>query len=77
MNEFTDDTPMPFGDHKGKPLGRVPAQELLNWHKRYEGHNFTFPPHQRLYHYIEDHLSVLQDEVEAVRIHKLRNPQIL
>jgi hypothetical protein len=27
--EFTDDTPMPFGQHKGKPMRDVPADHLL------------------------------------------------
>lgn len=28
--EITDDTPMPFGKHKGKPMGEVPTN-YLDW----------------------------------------------
>ena len=28
--ELTDESPMPFGDYKGTPLGNVPDQYLLN-----------------------------------------------
>ena len=33
--EFNEQTAMPFGMHKGIPLGDVPADYLLRWHKKY------------------------------------------
>jgi uncharacterized protein (DUF3820 family) len=55
--EYDDDTPMPFGAHKGKKLANVPATYLLwcyeqSWCK---GHLRT---------YIQNNLDVLKKEVQ-------------
>lgn len=65
MNEeYTDETPMPFGAHKGKPLEKVPANYLLWLHKNLQPNT---PTNRLLLAYIKDNLDVLQKEISEAK----------
>jgi uncharacterized protein (DUF3820 family) len=55
---WTDESPMPFGKHKGKKLSEVPASYLL-WCYDQPGMNNNWP---QLLSYIEDNLETLTDQ---------------
>lgn len=55
MSELTDQSPMPFGVHKGQPMERVPASYLL-WLRDNNCRD------QRVSKYIEDNLAALCKE---------------
>lgn len=58
---YDDDTPMPFGIHKGKRLENVPAAYLLWLYRDKEG-VFSGPTVEKLRAYIKDNLDVLEKE---------------
>jgi hypothetical protein len=55
--KYTDESLMPFGQHKGEKLANVPARYLL-----YILENFKL--HDNLKKYIEDNKRVLEAEVK-------------
>lgn len=55
--EFTDETLMPFGKHKGVKMANVPAQYLLFL---YEQGNIV----GHLKRYIEDNLTVIKEQAK-------------
>lgn len=56
-NPLTDNSPMPFGQHKGKAMANVPAQYLLWLYNKGVAHG----PVGR---YILDNLEALKSEVK-------------
>lgn len=54
--EYSDDTPMPFGKHKGSRLRHVPASYLLWWYEQ-KGDGF-----QELRRYIAKNKHALEVE---------------
>jgi uncharacterized protein (DUF3820 family) len=54
--EYDDLTPMPFGEHRGKPLQDVPASYMHWWWTKTERSN------ARLERYIEKNLAALKME---------------
>ena len=63
MAAFTDETPMPFGKHKGAPLKDVPADYLL-WLADQDGFAERNP---ELSAYVEKNRALLDDEQEEER----------
>lgn len=59
MNALTDQSPMPFGAHKGKKMENVPASYLLWLWEECEVWN---QPHRDIHQYIADSLSALMKE---------------
>lgn len=57
---LTDQSPMPFGEHKGKLMEDVPAEYLI-----WLINNGKLTPEVR--EYIEDNMDVLQAEVKRKR----------
>lgn len=64
---MTDETPMPFGKHKGKPMQRVPADYLL-W--LWEGTNSPMLHKEKggLANYIRTNFSAIEQEAPNVII---------
>ena len=66
MDYITDNTPMPFGRHKGTPVGSVPAVYLLylydkGWLK------------DNLKQYVLTHMAELQEERDNVLKYKQKH----
>lgn len=59
---LTDNSPMPFGKHKGQALANVPASHLL-W--LYTQREFS---HAALKEYIADNLDVLHTQAQAEKL---------
>lgn len=59
MNKLTDQSPMPFGKHKDKPMEKVPASYLLWLWEECEVWN---QPERDIHHYIVDNLTALTKE---------------
>lgn len=60
MEEWTDQTIMPFGTHKGKKLANVPGEYLLWVFKQ----DWIRPPLRR---YIQANMDVIRDEITRER----------
>lgn len=58
MSAVDDETEMPFGKHKGTPIGEVPASYLLWWFNENPQHNAA------LFAYIEKNLKTLEAEAK-------------
>lgn len=50
---YNDNTPMPFGEYKGRKLANVPANRLIWYYNNYE----NLDP--KLKQYIEDNMNML------------------
>lgn len=61
MAQLTDESPMPFGKHKGKKLANVPADYLL-WIYG----SGILPSFKNLEEYIEENMNVLKQEMGRV-----------
>jgi uncharacterized protein (DUF3820 family) len=61
--KYTDQTLMPFGMHKGKALGNVPADYLLFLYRKALNN-------EPLRRYIEDHLEILEAEEKIIQAEK-------
>lgn len=74
MLTFNDETPMPFGKHKGTPLGQVPAAYLMWVQENVEADT---PVRGALRAYIEEnHAAIemeLQEDEASHRPHGKRN----
>jgi hypothetical protein len=57
--EITDNTPMPFGKHRGKKMANVPAPYLLWLHN-------SICDHPGVRKYINDNLEGLKKEVSQI-----------
>jgi hypothetical protein len=68
--EFDDETPMPFGKHRGEPLGRVPASYLSWLGENLEGDS---PVRLALLAYIAENAAAieleLREDAESHRPH--------
>ena len=65
MRKLTDESPMPFGKHKGKDMDEVPAGYLLWLYDELQGD--SKPVAKALMDYIEDNRDVLEKEVKEHR----------
>ena len=63
MTKFTDSTPMPFGEHKGKKMEDVPASYLLWLYNEFSKDAILFGTKAELWEYIDDNKACL--EIEA------------
>jgi hypothetical protein len=64
IKKLTDESPMPFGKHKGTEMSDVPADYLL-WLGEQMAHEDSLPDWKKpVYDYIEDNYEALQKEVE-------------
>ena len=65
MAKMNDNTPMPFGKHKGKAMVEVPASYLLWYWNEHEGQSTVgmYPDKRNVLKYIEENLDVLKKEV--------------
>lgn len=61
MLKFTDQTPMPFGKHKGQKLEDVPASYLLWCSENVEP---TDDVRRALLTYIAENMAVIESELE-------------
>lgn len=60
MKKLTDNSPMPFGKHRGTKMANVPASYLLWMLDNTDiGKNVNHPIHQ----YIQDNIEVLRKKV--------------
>jgi uncharacterized protein (DUF3820 family) len=64
MLEFDDETPMPFGKHKGTPLGQVPASYLSWLEAELEPDS---PVRGALLHYIHENAAAIEMELQQDR----------
>lgn len=64
MQNWTDNTIMPFGKHKGKALANVPTEWLL-WYNE-----FSTNQHPSLMQYIRENMVILLQERDLKNIKK-------
>jgi len=64
-DDFTDDSIMPFGAHKGKRMEDVPADYLLWLEDNADTKSRSF--HPALYGYISSVYDVLEEEVDDAK----------
>lgn len=63
---LTDESPMPFGKHKGEKMANVPASYLLWIYDEWTLPNPRFGfVHKEVKEYIEENLDVLKKEVKS------------
>jgi len=58
---FTDNTPMPFGKHKGKAMANVPADYLVWIYENYDN------MHANLKEYIRSNMDALKIEAANIK----------
>ena len=58
MTKLNDDSPMPFGKHRGKPMEEVPADYLI-WCASKQWVAFQYPA---VAEYIEDNWEIINSE---------------
>ena len=63
--KLTDESPMPFGKHKGEKMANVPASYLLWLYDEWTAPNPRFGfSSKEVKEYIEDNLDVLKQEAK-------------
>lgn len=61
--EFTDETLMPFGIHKNKPLSQVPDKYLLDFYNA-KSRGEVYGDGKKLYDYIENNLDAIKSNIK-------------